>query len=487
MKIKKILSVLLACQMILSAASFTAHAEETTEVVEKPGLEKAITRLEALGIAKGISEDDFGEELNVSREQMAAFVYRFINKGASLENAENTTAFADLKDPTFFGMIAWANNEGIIKGISETAFNPVCGITLQDCYTMVLRALGYDEGENLSYPDGYINLAQKLRLHENVEETNNTAELTRGDVAIILFNALFAEMKDGGNVTTTVYEKHPLDGKKVVFIGNSFTYHGYTVFFKSRTLLDISKRRDDNGYFYQLAKTNGAEPAVTNWTYGGHSLSDIFAEKCTADRDCKGLGHLASFTDYDYDYVFLQEKSSLGNPEAIPEVAIGLAEKFRAANPNVKIFLLVPPIGYFSNKHSDEYLVKVKEAGLTVVNWGKLVFDIATGEAKVPGAKETYNKNSFIIAKSETDGYHQNVLSGYITALMAYCAITGESAVGQDYGFCSDPNVYNTYTLESYKKSYYTYDNATTNFPEIFASESDMKGIQQLADEYLKR
>ena len=485
MKIKKILSVLLACQMILSVASFTALAEEAAEVVEKPGLEKAITRLETLGIAKGISEDDFGEDLNVSREQMAAFIYRFINKGASLENAENTTAFADLKDPTFFGMIAWANNEGIIKGISETAFNPVGGITLQDCYTMVLRALGYDEGENLSYPDGYINLAQKLRLGENVEETNNVAELTRGDVAIILFNALFAEMKDGGNVTTTVYEKHPLDGKKVVFIGNSFTYHGYAVFRKSRKILEISKRRDDMGYFYQLAKTNGAEPAVTNWTYGGHSLSDIFAEKCTAERECKGMEHLANFTDYDYDYVFLQEKSYLSIAD--PADAINLAEKFRAANPNVKIFLLVPPIGYFNNKHSDEYLAKVKEAGLTVVDWGKLVADIVSGEAKVPGAKEEYNKNSFIVAQSESDGYHQNLLAGYITALMAYCAITGESAVGQEYAFCSDTSLSNLFDFDSYKSTYYKYNNATTNFPEIFASESDMNGIQQLADEYLKR
>ncbi len=471
--------------MILSAVSFTALAEESTEVVEKPGLEKAITRLETLGIAKGITEDDFGEELNVSREQMAAFIYRFMNKGASLENAENTTAFADLKDPTFFGMIAWANNEGIIKGVSETAFNPVGGITLQDCYTMVLRALGYDESEGISYPEGYISLAKKSGLSQNVEETDNTAELTRGDVAIILYNALFAHMKDGGNASTKIYETHPLDGKKVVFIGNSYTYHGYAVFRKSRLILDIEERRNDTGYFYQLAKTNGAEPNVTNWTYGGHSLSNIFAEKCTAERECKGLEHLANFTDYDYDYVFLQEASALSKYD--PEVAIKLAETFRAVNPYVKIILLVPPVGYFNNTHSEEYVAKVKEAGFTVVEWGRLVVDIANGNVQVPEAKETYNKNSFIVAQSETDGHHQNLLAGYITALMAYCAITGESAVGQEYSFCSDTSIDDRFDFDTYEKTYYKYDNATTNFPEIFASESDMNGIQQLADEYLKR
>ena len=31
-----------------------------------------------------------------------------------------------------------------------------------------------------------------------------------------------------------------------------------------------------------------------------------------------------------------------------------------------------------------------------------------------------------------------NMLTGYITTLMVYCAVTGESAVGQDYSFCND-------------------------------------------------
>lgn len=70
---------------------------------------------------------------------------------------------------------------------------------------------------------------------------------------------------------------------------------------------------------------------------------------------------------------------------------------------------------------------------------------------------------------------------------MAYCAITGESAVGQEYSFCSDASIHNEFDFDYNIKTYYTYDNATTNFPKIFDSKSDMKGLQQLADEYLKR
>ncbi|MBE7035762.1 MAG: hypothetical protein E7403_00550 [Ruminococcaceae bacterium] len=451
-------------------------------VEENPELDKAIDRLNTLGIAKGMAEGYFGEKEPVTREQMAAFIYRFMNKGESLENGENTSAFTDVTTPEFYGMISWANEKGIIKGVSKSEFNPKGGITFQDCFTICLRALGYEENAELTYPEGYVNLAKKLRMADNVKAQDNKEELTRGDVAIILHNALYADMKSGENVATKIYERHALDGKKVLFIGNSMTFHGYTVFRKSRTVLELSTRRNDMGYFYQLAKTNGAEPAVTNWTWGGHALKDIFSHTCTADRECKGLDHLTHFTDYDFDYVFMQE-GSLKN--ANPENAMNLAEKFKEVNPDTKFFILIPSSYYFSNIDGDAYVDAFKDTDIKVVNWGKMVVDIANGNVKVPGAKEEYNKNSFIVALSETDGHHPNLLTGYVTALMAYCAATGESAVGQEYAFCGDTTLSSEFDFDKYVKDYYVYDNATTNFPQIFASQEDMKGIQQLADQYL--
>ena len=451
-------------------------------VEENPELDKAIDRLNTLGIAKGMAEGYFGEKEPVTREQMAAFIYRFMNKGESLENGENTSAFTDVTTPEFYGMISWANEKGIIKGVSKSEFNPKGGITLQDCFTICLRALGYEENAELTYPEGYVNLAKKLRMADNVKAQDNKEELTRGDVAIILHNALYANMKSGENVATKIYERHALDGKKVLFIGNSMTFHGYAVFRKSRSVLELSTRRNDMGYFYQLAKTNGAEPAVTNWTWGGHYLKHIFSNVCSADRECKGLDHLSHFTDYDYDYVIMQEATTR---DIKAEDAIKLAEQFKAVNPDTKIIALIHSAYYYSGIDCTEYVAKLKEAGITVVDWGKMVVDIANGNVEVPGAKEKYNKNSFIVALTETDGHHPNLLTGYVTALMAYCAATGESAVGQEYAFCGDTAIHSEFDFEKYVKDYYIYDNATTNFPQIFASAEDMKGLQTLADQYL--
>lgn len=89
------------------------------------------------------------------------------------------------------------------------------------------------------------------------------------------------------------------------------------------------------------------------------------------------------------------------------------------------------------------------------------------------------------MCKSATDGYHPNILTGYITALMTYCAITGKSAVGQDYAFCSDATIDTNYDFSRFIRFYYSYGNAVTNFPAVFDSESDMLGIQKLIDKYI--
>ena len=121
---------------------------------------------------------------------------------------------------------------------------------------------------------------------------------------------------------------------------------------------------------------------------------------------------------------------------------------------------------------------------MIVVDWGALVNDIITGKTTVPGTTQTYDQNSFIISKSESDGFHPNMLTGYITALMTYCAITGESAQGQTFNFGDSDLLFGTAAIEAFRSKYYTY-RPITNFPAILTSETEMTGIQQLIDQYL--
>ena len=281
--------------------------------------------------------------------------------------------------------------------------------------------------------------------------------------------------------------QHPLDGKKFIFIGNSYTYYGKCVLDKKNTNQSQSDRSHDQGYFYQIAKENGADIEVTNWTYGNHCLEDTFGGSCEANRGCDGHDHTKDLTDRYFDYVMFQE-SSLRIDGFLQSVDTIMAF-FRAVNPNVKFFCLVPLRLYELNSTECRQVLKnlktVEEKGATVVNWGKIAYDVYKGNVKVPGSELTYNRSSFVISQSSSDGHHQNMLAGYITALMTWCAVTGDSAVGQEYRFTGDPTVNAAFDFEKYRSSYYTYGNVSTNFDKALKSKTEVTGFQKLIDKYL--
>ena len=118
------------------------------------------------------------------------------------------------------------------------------------------------------------------------------------------------------------------------------------------------------------------------------------------------------------------------------------------------------------------------EKGVIMADWGGLVNGIIEGKYTV-GGEQTFSQKTFIVK----DGFHPSPLAGYITTLMAYCAITGESALGQAYKFCYDKTIHEKFDMEDYISDYYV--NGNTNFLDVMKSDSDMVGIQRLVDEYL--
>jgi len=275
-----------------------------------------------------------------------------------------------------------------------------------------------------------------------------------------------------------------LDGKKVIFIGNSFTYYGKCVLEKTQSKLTQAERIHDRGYFYQICKNNGMEVDVTNWTWGGHSLTDTFGGSCAADRGCDGVDHASYLTDRYYDYVVIQEGS--GSDEAATLAIVeNIMALFREANPAVKFVYIVHHRMHMKQTNMLALAPQFAEQGLIVVDWGELVSDLISGETVVEGSSFVYDQNTFIVSKSASDGYHENMLSGYITAMMTFCTLTGIKAEGQDYRFAYDTAVSSAFDAGSYKDTYYSYGNTTTHFSSVLSSEYDMRAIQRLMDEYI--
>ena len=287
-----------------------------------------------------------------------------------------------------------------------------------------------------------------------------------------------------------------LDGKRIIFIGNSFVYYGQTVLAKGcGEFPTLDARKNDTGYFYQIAKANGENVSVTNWTFPDHRFAHLFSgEKCTHQK-CQELGinHLSALTDKYYDYVILCEGSGLESDEMFAKNIKKIVTLFRDTNPNVKFVYLVHTsshgysVANIIQQNVLNNLKALERSGFIIVDWGALVKDVGCGAVNVPEGSNDYNKNTFIVAQNTRDGYHPNQLSGYITSLMTYCAITGRSAIGQSYDFCGNKS-YNSSpiyrTFEEYIGKYYTV--GKTNYDRVFASKNDMRGIQALIDRYLE-
>ena len=278
-----------------------------------------------------------------------------------------------------------------------------------------------------------------------------------------------------------------LEGKKVLFIGNSYTYWGSVVINKNVDVMDQESRSNDKGLFYQLCKENGINVSVTNWVFAGHNFTDIMSHECLIeDASCRGKDHQSYLKDANFDYVCMQPFFETEYAGDLVTHLTPAMEFFREANPDVKFLLLVPHATYFRNFKWKGELQAAADAGITVVNWGGMLDDIVNKVVEVPGGTQQYFQQSFVVSRTENDGHHQNLLAGYFTALMTYCAITGDSAVGQPYGFADDPSIHPNFDMEKFQKENYVYE-TFTNFVDIYRSEADMLGLQQLTDEYIAK
>lgn len=293
--------------------------------------------------------------------------------------------------------------------------------------------------------------------------------------------AKIEQLMGGGNALAAgidqlyVGDDSSLDGAKVMFIGNSFTYYGHCCGSKE----DNPWGGTDKGYFYKVAKSYGDEVTVTNFTWGGSSLWHKKSKVADKALYVKMLETHPNYYQnpqgkpmdeiYDQDYVILQQSGD--NISETYEDAKAIMALFP---PETKFYFYITTHDLSSN-HTPTISAATKlekEGSAGYIPLGHMVYKVWTGAERITGSTIKYNKYSFVVNQSSSDGYHPNHLTGYLTALMTYCTITGKSAEGADYSFVVKDS-----------KTYYT--NGTTNYPEVLESANDMAEWQKLIDKYI--
>lgn len=274
----------------------------------------------------------------------------------------------------------------------------------------------------------------------------------------------------GNFAETEAYATASLDGARVMFVGNSFTYYGNCTATKNEINLN------DNGYFKQVAKAMGDDVTVTSVTYGGAVLQPSSgSKKCLYDvlinaypnHYGKG-GEMDDF--YNQDIVIIQQAGE--NPSNNDPAT----RRIMAMFPPETQFCFM--IHHHNVQKNHTYVLKTAKAlrdeGKAIyLPVGHLIHEVWTGKMKVPGGTLKYSQDSFCV-NQDNDRHHPNYLNGYLTALTVYHAVTGKSIMDCPYDFVST-------SLQYYKNG------ATSNYPEILASEADMTGLKQLVEQYVEK
>lgn len=187
----RLVSVLIACLLVISLIGTTVSAEPKTSVKNSELAE----RLKFSGFFKG---SDMGFELErvPTRIEGAIMLVRMLGKEQEVLSNVYTHPFTDVPE--------WAKNyvgylveNGLSNGVSEELYGSNNPITAHQYYTFILRSLGYDDANGDFQWNTSLEKAKSLNMI-NHDEYNNLLnnEFLRDDTVLATYRGLLTNIKN---------------------------------------------------------------------------------------------------------------------------------------------------------------------------------------------------------------------------------------------------------------------------------------------------
>ena len=132
------------CEMIIKLYERLSNKRARTTVVNPfdDTDNEDILKAYSLGIVGGVSKTKFAPNTNITREQIAAMIYRTLEAAEpSLITGNHTLTFAD-KDaisPWAVDAVAFMNSKEIIGGVRNNKVDPKGNTTREQAIAMVVR------------------------------------------------------------------------------------------------------------------------------------------------------------------------------------------------------------------------------------------------------------------------------------------------------------------------------------------------------------
>ena len=188
---KKTLSLVLALVMILGSFSTVFAATPVTTEAEAGAF------LKAAGVLVGDEKGDLNLKDNLLRQDAVILVAQLRGEIKAAQEHKGLPTYEDVKIKFYNAPLAWAQENGLFVGHSDKVFGFGENLTAQEYAKVLLSALGYKVAPNgdsdIKWADA-LTKAQEFGILENLKVENST-EISRGEMALMTFNALGVNMK----------------------------------------------------------------------------------------------------------------------------------------------------------------------------------------------------------------------------------------------------------------------------------------------------
>lgn len=233
--------IIIICTVVLIFLNCNAVFGTEFHDVTGTKYENAVDYIVEKGIINGFDNNTYMPYQNVTRAQMAKIIVKAINYE---NNVDIKSKFTDILDSHWAKQYVYgAQNLNIITGYPDGTFQPDRSVSYAEVTAIILRAFEMEDKvkhTNLNWPDNYIEVAQMYDLYDQISDFEKDATATRGNVAIMLHNALIQ------------FEK--LQANSEIYSEFMKRYEGDLVNFNNKAILG-AERAGKEQYIANMVKT----------------------------------------------------------------------------------------------------------------------------------------------------------------------------------------------------------------------------------------
>jgi len=168
--------------VLLFSASFAYTIDESADVLVR------------LNLMKGYEDGSLRLENSITRAEFCSLIVRMMKKEGTTN--DTTFRFSDMKETHWaYGTVLTAVSCGYLSGYSDGTFKPSNSITYAETCAILVNMLGYNADIVGTWPTNVMQKAEELKLNEGLEIEESSYKMTRGEVCVMLVNALGAVPK----------------------------------------------------------------------------------------------------------------------------------------------------------------------------------------------------------------------------------------------------------------------------------------------------